>query len=144
MKKSEITAKEISLLVPTFLRHMFPYVFSDLEIPPSQVIALAAIEEQGRCNLGQLKKEMHVSAPTVSGIIKRLERDGYVLRTVDEKDRRVVNVRLTPKGVGVVQKLRHNVQKRWEHILGKVPDEVGETVLTMIRRLTQGFKDGTI
>ena len=144
MSKPELIAKEISLLVPTFLRHMFPYVFSDLEIPPSQVIALAAIEEQGSCNLGQLKNEMHVSAPTVTGIIKRLERDGYVLRSPDKKDRRIVNVSLTAKGSGIVQKLRSNVRKRWEHILGKVPDELGETVLGMMKRITQGFKDGTI
>lgn len=144
MSNPESIAKEISLLVPTFLRHMFPYVFNDMEIPPSQVVALVSIEEQGGCNLGQLKSEMHVSAPTVSGIIKRLERDGYIKRIVDAKDRRVVNVTLTSKGSAVVQKLRHNIQKRWEHILGKMPDEVGETVLGMMRRITQGFKDGTI
>ena len=144
MNRSDQIAKEMSQLMPTLLRHMFPYVFANMELPPSQVVALVSIEEQGGCALGQLKKEMHVSAPTVSGIIDRLERHGYVIRRQDEKDRRVINVSLTQKGKGIVQKFRGNIEKRWKHILSNMPPEVGETVIQTIRRITKGFSDGTI
>ncbi|HLF18563.1 MAG TPA: MarR family transcriptional regulator [Candidatus Omnitrophota bacterium] len=144
MSRSEQIAKEMSQIVPTFLRHMFPYVFAQMELPPSQVVALVSIEEQGGCTLTQLKKDMHVSAPTVSGIVARLERDGYVARQQDEKDRRVVNVSLTVKGKGVVDKFRGNIEKRWKHILSNMPVEVGENAIQTIRRIAKGFSDGTI
>jgi len=92
MSKADLIAKEISETLPTFLRHMFPYVFEPIHLPPSQILALVSIEERGSCTLGQLKKEMHVTAPTITGIIDRLERDGYVKRISDLKDRRVTNV----------------------------------------------------
>ncbi len=144
MDKREAIATEISQTVPTFLRHMFPYVFHSLEIPPSQVIALVSIQEHKKCSLTMLKKEMHVSAPTITGIVDRLEKGGYVKRIAHENDKRVKNVILTLKGEAVIKKFRGNIKKRWEYILSKVPVELGETIVGMMKRMTQGFKDGTI
>ena len=101
MNRKQEIAKEISQTLPTFLRHMFPYVFQPIKLPPSQVIALVSIQERRDCTLTELRKEMHVSAPTITGIVSRLERDGYVKRLPDDKDRRIVHVVLTPKGVSV-------------------------------------------
>nr|CAI78510.1 hypothetical protein [uncultured bacterium] len=144
MSRSDVIAKEMSQRIPTFLRHMFPRVFNVMELPPSQVVALVSIEEQGSCTLSQLKDEMHVSAPTITGIIDRLEDHGYVARKKDEDDRRVVNVSLTDKGRKVVHKFRRNIEERWQQILKNMPVEVGETALETIKRITKGFSDGTI
>lgn len=144
MDKKTLIAQEFSQIVPIFLRHMFPYVFHSLEIPPSQVIALVSIQEHEICPLKTLTKEMHVSAPTVSGIIDRLEKGGYVKRVLHNQDRRIKMVSLTAKGEKVVAQLRINIKKRWEYILSKMPVESGETILGIMKRLTQGFKDGSI
>ena len=144
MSKADLIAKEISETLPTFLRHMFPYVFEPIHLPPSQILALVSIEERGSCTLGQLKKEMHVTAPTITGIIDRLERDGYVKRISDLKDRRVTNVILTKKGKGIIKQFRTKIMKRWQYILTKMPIEVGDTVLQTLKRMTKGFKDGSL
>ena len=144
MNKKQVIAKEISQTLPTFLRHMFPYVFQPIKLPPSQVIALVSIQERRDCTLTELRKEMHVSAPTITGIVDRLERDGYINRLPDDKDRRVVHVVLTPKGVEVVQQFRKNIKDRWDYILSKMPVETGATVLQIMRKLTQGFSDGLL
>lgn len=143
-QKSTKIAKEMSEIIPVFLRYMFPYVFGAIDVPPSQVMAMVSIQESGACSLGALKDEMHVSAPTITGIVDRLERDGYVKRIPDENDRRVTNVILTKKGEGIVFQLRENIRKRWEHILSNMPDEVGGTVIETVKKITKGFKDGTI
>lgn len=144
MNKKERITIEISNTVPTFLRHMFPYVFNSLKVPPSQVMALVSIQEHTRCSLKVLKAEMHVTAPTITGIIDRLERDGYVKRSSDRIDKRIKNVALTLKGERVVREFRDNIKKRWGYILSKMPIETGENVLTIMKKITQGFKDGTI
>jgi len=144
MNRADDIAKGISKLLPTFLRHMYPYVFQPIDVPPSQVIAMVSIQERGGCSLSELRKEMHVSAPTITGIIDRLERDGYVKRLADQSDRRVTNVMLTKKGKGIVQQFRNNIRKRWQYILMKMPLEVGESVLNSMGRLTKGFRDGTM
>jgi DNA-binding MarR family transcriptional regulator len=48
--------------------------------------------------LGELSQRMYLHISTVSGIADRLEAGGYLLRQRSERDRRVVNLRLTDKG----------------------------------------------
>lgn len=142
-KKNDIAAK-IAELLPTLIRHMYPYVFQPIPMPPSQVLALVSIQERGGCTLSQLRAEMHVSAPTVTGIIDRLERDGYVQRRTDRADRRVKNVVLTAKGTKVIEQFHGNIRKRWEYILSKTPVETAEVMLNVMQVLTRRFKDGSI
>jgi DNA-binding MarR family transcriptional regulator len=134
----------MSELMPVFLRHMYPYVFETMELPPAQVLAIITIDEKKICSLGDLAKELHVAAPTVTGIVDRLQRDGYLTRIPDEVDRRVTNIQLTKKGKKIAHKFRGNIKKRWEYILAKLPPEIQEGPVNLIRRLTQGFTDGTI
>ena len=105
---------------------------------------MVSIQEHNGCTLTELSREMHVSAPTVTGIIDRMERDGYVKRSHDPNDRRVIHVALTKKGEGIVGQFRDNIRKRWQYILSKMPVEVGETVVGIMTRLTKGFKDGAL
>lgn len=144
MPPKDAIAKTISELLPTFIRHMYPYVFEPIPVPPSQVLALVSIQERGGCTLTELKKEMHVSAPTITGLIDRLERDGYVKRRNDINDRRVTNVVLTARGVRLVGQFRGNIRKRWQYILSKTPPEMAEALVNIMRKITKGFKDGTI
>ena len=144
MSNIEHITNEISRLVPVMIRHMYPFVFQPLELPPSQVIALSILQEKGRCRMGELSKEMHNTAPTTSGIIDRLEKSGHVKRLQDEHDRRATNIVITNRGVKVVTHFQSNIRQRWEFILSKLPESEGEEVLKVLRRITKGFVDGTI
>ena len=134
----------MSRLLPTMMRHMFPYVFQPINLPPSQVIALVSIRERGGCRLSDLCKEMHISAPTVTGIIQRLERDKYVRRIADKLDHRVTNISLTVKGEALVKEFRNNIEKRWQYVLNRLPSGTQESLIQVLRHITKGFTDGTI
>lgn len=144
MNQKEQIAQEISQVIPTFIRHMYPYVFERMHVPPSQILALVAIDENKGCTLSQLKKEMHVSAPTISGIVDRLVRDGFITRTEDKIDRRIKNVVLTKHGQMVLEKFRRNIKERWQQILNKVPVETAKSIIINLSKITEGFKDGSI
>lgn len=47
--------------------------------------------------IGQISKSIGLSYSTVSGIIDRLERDGWVMRIRDDADRRVIWIQNTSK-----------------------------------------------
>ena len=146
MKNPESLAKEMSQFLPTFIRHMYPYLFEPIDVPPSQVLALVTLYERGGCTMSQLKDELHVSAPTVTGIVDRLVRVSYVRREEDTKDRRVKNVYLTERGKDIVNQFRENIRKRWEYILSQKPDalEGMAAAMTTMKGITKGFQDGTI
>jgi DNA-binding MarR family transcriptional regulator len=52
----------------------------------------------GRLRMSELAERVVLSASGVSHLVTRLERDGLVQRTVDERDRRSFFVELTPAG----------------------------------------------
>jgi DNA-binding MarR family transcriptional regulator len=113
----EEVAEELSFLMPKFFRRMYPYVFKGIDIPPAQVFALMTLEEDGVCTLSKLSKRLNVSPPTASGIINRLVKRGYVGRSQDEKDRRVVNISLTKSGEVIIKSFRKNISEKWGAIL---------------------------
>ena len=78
---------------------------------------------------------MHIAAPPTTGVIDRLENQGYVKRTQDEKDRRAVNVSLTRKGSHLAQKTRKIVRTRWQDMLSKLPIEDCEAYLRILIKI---------
>jgi DNA-binding MarR family transcriptional regulator len=55
----------------------------------------------------ELGKNLLVTKANMTGMIDRLERDGYVSRHPDQFDRRVTKVMLTEKGNEFMQKIEH-------------------------------------
>ena len=70
--------------------------FNDLT--PNELHAIDAIGLHNYLTTSQLAEKMHVTRATISTLIDRLVRKGYVERIKDEKDRRVIRLGLTHRG----------------------------------------------
>jgi DNA-binding MarR family transcriptional regulator len=79
---------------------------SDAGLTPSQLSALAAIDRHGPLTLGALAEVERVAPPSVTKAVAKLEGEGWVERQVDEADRRVTWVSLTPTGASNLAKIR--------------------------------------
>ncbi|RNB80268.1 MarR family transcriptional regulator [Brevibacillus fluminis] len=62
---------------------------------PQMMVIKEIIQE--RKTIGQISKALDLSYSTVSGIIDRLERGGFVARVKDQQDRRVIWIERTCK-----------------------------------------------
>ena len=69
---------------------------ADLTGPQLTVVKL--LQTVGDLSLSELSDKIRAQNSTVTGIIDRMEREGLVLRERSKEDRRVVHIRLTPKG----------------------------------------------
>src|SRR5512139_99638 len=69
-----------------------------LALTPPQIHALLWLGEDGPLTMGELARRVAVTEKTVTGIVDRLERDGYLRRERDPVDRRVVHARATGRG----------------------------------------------
>lgn len=78
-------------------------------LPPkmslAQARALATLRDAGPQRVTDLADLEHVAQPTMSALVARMERAGWVRRGVDEVDRRAVVVVLTDAGREVVDEL---------------------------------------
>jgi len=78
---------------------------------------------------------MYLHPSTISGVIDRLEKKGYVLRDRDLEDRRVIKVVLTPKGKRVVKKAPNPVQGRMIYGLRELKKEELNRIYDSVQRL---------
>ena len=88
-----------------------------------QLWVLKTINQMGSLPLGELSEGMYLHPSTVSGVVDRLEKKGYVVRNRTDKDRRVVKVGLTPKGKILARKAPNPVQGKMIYGLTKLKRE---------------------
>jgi DNA-binding MarR family transcriptional regulator len=68
-----------------------------------QLTVVKLLETIGDLSLTELSEKIRAQNSTVTGIIDRMEREGLVLRERSTEDRRVVKIRLTPKGMDLAR-----------------------------------------
>ena len=66
---------------------------------PPQVWVIKILKERGGATSKELAEVMCVTPANITGLVAKLERHGFVTRTRDRKDRRVVRLEATPKAV---------------------------------------------
>ena len=70
----------------------------------TQYIALVALSDQDHQTVGELGKKLFLESNTLTPLLKKLERMGYVERRRDPADERQVRVSLTDSGRSLVEK----------------------------------------
>jgi DNA-binding MarR family transcriptional regulator len=87
-----------------------------IEVTPIQVMLLFFLQQSNGLSLTQISQGLMLENPTVTGLIDRLEKSGYVKRSDHPNDRRVYLVHLTEKGNKVARKALPIVRKLNEQI----------------------------
>ena len=75
----------------------------DHGITPTQLFVLSLLKTQGRCSISQLADHLGVKPSAVTFMMDRLEQNKLIMREHDQKDRRVVNIRLTKQGENMLE-----------------------------------------
>ena len=89
---------------------------SGVEVTPIQVMLLFFLQKNDGSSLTQISQGLMLENPTVTGLIDRLEKSGYVKRSDHPNDRRVYLVHITEKGNKVANKALPIIKKLNEQI----------------------------
>jgi len=80
-------------------------ILVDFGITSPQFDALLFLHRDGDMPMGSLCDRMSLACSTVTDLVDRMEKGGYVARERDQADRRVIKVRLLPRGEEMVAKV---------------------------------------
>ncbi|MCR5688041.1 MAG: MarR family transcriptional regulator [Lachnospiraceae bacterium] len=72
----------------------------------TQYIVLMVLWEHESVNVGQLGEALHLDAGTLTPLLKRLEKAGYVSRERSKDDERVTVISITPEGDALKEKCK--------------------------------------
>jgi DNA-binding MarR family transcriptional regulator len=120
-------------------RIMQPY-FSRMGISGSQwallrIVFRAEQEEQTGLRMSELGDRLLVSPPSISGLVDRLQRLGYVQRFLPQTDLRCKEVRLTDSGRDLVRRMLKSHGNQIAHLMGGLDSAEQQTLLQLLDKL---------
>lgn len=101
------------------LLNRFGKLFREFGLTGSQYNVLRILRGEGRpMRCDEIRRRMIQVVPAMTGILDRLEKDGFVSRTRCEQDGRVVHVDLTTKARNLLQKIDGPLTDLYRECLG--------------------------
>ncbi len=141
MKDNELLLLENQVCFPTYavankiLRRYQP-LLRELDLTYTQYVTMMVMWEKEEVNEKDLVNALYLKANTLTDLLKKLEKKGFVDIKKDEKDRRHIVIRLTEKGRDLRNKAVHVPKTlQEEHWL---TDEEFETFKTLLYKLLEG------
>jgi DNA-binding MarR family transcriptional regulator len=110
-------------------------------ITPSQLSAIATLEGNGPLTLKDLAAAERVQPPTMTRIVAALEEAGLVVRSVDKKDRRCSNLKLTGDGKRFIARARSRKTAYLAARIGALSDSERTTLAAATEILERFVKE---
>lgn len=139
MPKTKQIAREIAVIMPVIARRVLLKFFQSVNLTQTQLFTIMTLYEKAPIRLNELSTKLNISAPTVTGIVDRLEKSGYAKRLPDKEDRRAIKVDLTSKGMNIAKKLRTTIEGQWEEILNKLSQKDRELYLEILSKIQRSL-----
>ena len=106
------------------------------------------LEENNKVSLLKLRKNMRLAPSTITPIITSLEKDGLILRKIDESDRRNIFLTLTKKGREHTKYIHDKMQKELseyieymgEDTIYSLIDNINKTIIFFEERKKKEWK----
>ena len=143
--EKETSFREVMLwvrLAMTFnvLYHEIKMELSKEKLTVPQLDIISCLDRSKGLPLSELAGRLLVTGGNITGIIDRLERDGYVYRERDKKDRRIVRALLTEKGFDLYKSFLPRYKEVMRKINSVLTTEERQQLQRLLKKLGQGIK----
>ena len=135
-------ADKLNEIMPVIMREFFKCQsneFSKGKITLPQFVVLGFLERQQEARMTDIATHLWVSTAAATGIIERLVKCGYVSRTQQPGDRRIVKIRLTAKGNELVKKVTIEKRQMIMEIFGRLTQAERDQYIRILMRLHQNI-----
>jgi DNA-binding MarR family transcriptional regulator len=113
------------------------WLFEECGLTGPQLTTLREAARLGKTPIGVLARAVHLSQPTVTGILDRLEKRKLVARSRDGQDRRTVNVTVTAAGHKLLARAPSLLQDRFGRELARLRDWEQNMTLASLQRIAE-------
>jgi DNA-binding MarR family transcriptional regulator len=106
-----------------------------LSFPQYNVLRVLDASRNGRNKISGVSRIMLVPGANMTGIAKRLERDGFLIRKPDPRDERVTILQITPKGKRTLKNIKEEKDQSIEKLLTGFSRKDKTSLLHRIKQL---------
>lgn len=103
----------------------------------TQLRLLGHLREQEGLTNAELADRLYVTRPSVSALLERLERGGFIRREVSPNDRRSINIWLEPRGRDAAASLRDETRDYASGLFDSLSPKEIEQFASTVRRFVE-------
>lgn len=118
----------------------FAKKFEGLGFGSGQYMFIIGIYENPGLTQDQLAEVISINKGTVANVLKTLEKDGFVERRQNVKDKRIHNLYLTEKGIHSYVLIKKAVEEWNDLLLRDIPKDEVEKLDLLLRKITDNAK----
>jgi len=101
---------------------------SKTNLNPGSLYVLGVLSRNGMLSMSEIGCKLAMPKPHVTGLVDKLITENLVERLYDPKDRRIVNVHITEKGIIDFNAIKLEISQELRHKLQKLDAETLETL----------------
>ena len=122
-------------------QNRFGKLFREFGLTGSQHNVLRILRGEGRpMRCDEIRQRMIQVVPAMTGLLDRLEKEGFVTRTRCEKDGRVIYIGLTTKAKTVLQKIDGPLTDLYRECLGHLSKAELEQLSSLLEKARQSLR----
>lgn len=137
-------SERINDILPVMMREFARRQMNELckgNITLPQFLILDFLEKNREAKMSGLARFMSVTTAAMTGMIDRLVKYGYVVREQEESDRRIVKIRITPKGSNSIKKINNQRRHMIIDIFGRVSERDRSDYLRVLMNIKEILSD---
>jgi DNA-binding MarR family transcriptional regulator len=115
--------------------------FKENGLTHQQVIIVKLIAHNQEMTISDLCHEMSLAKGTVSGIVTRLEQNGFIEKFKKENDKRNTYLRFTNKGKEFATTFRFKIQRSFDNIFENCTEEDLSQLVSNLRNILSKIKE---
>lgn len=100
-------------------------------------VFLLVLERRDGQNQEQISEKLRIDKANTCKALQNLEREGYVRREVDERDRRAYRVCLTAEGHAVLPAIHHALEEWDAMVTGELAQSEVEAISALLEKLAE-------
>jgi MarR family transcriptional regulator, organic hydroperoxide resistance regulator len=108
-------------------------------VTTAQLVVLKAVQDEPSAFGAQLARVCHVTPQSAQALLKSLEDGGWIVRTKDSVNDRILIAKLTPSGVKLLEmgeKLARVIEKRlWQGVPDSAVEALNRTLVRCLQNL---------
>jgi DNA-binding MarR family transcriptional regulator len=109
----------------------------DHQLTAPQLAMLQEVARSGQAPIGSLAKATYLGAPTATGIVDRLERQGLVARVRHDADRRQVLIAITAAGKQLLRRNPPSLSSGFQVQLRRLPKAEQQRVCDVLQQVAE-------
>jgi len=109
--KIDQIAENLITIHPLLYKSISRPMRNQSSITPGGMFVLGSLKRYGILSMSDIGKCLSMPKPHITVIVDKLIEEGYVERQSDPKDRRIVNILLSDKGMADFEKIKQTVSE---------------------------------